>query len=60
MASKVVKKCISLPPETLSQIQVLKEDYFKIPDGLSFSAVIQCIVDRLYWIHMSEHENSEA
>lgn len=57
MATKVEKKCISLPPETLSQIQVLKEDYLKVPSGLAFSAVIQCIIDRLYWIHMSQYDN---
>lgn len=60
MATKVEKKCISLSPEILAEIDVLKADYFHLPDSFPLSTSISCIIEHLYWIYMKEHGKSEA
>lgn len=47
------KKCVSFDRTTLEEIELLKA-YLYLPDDLSFSATIRCIVARLYWEHLND------
>lgn len=56
MASKVEKKSVSLPPETLSQLEWLKVNVFHCKGNMALSQQIQMAIGLAYYEHISKLE----
>lgn len=54
MATKVEKKSVSLPPETLAQLDWLKKNVLHAPDSVALSALIQLAISLAYYKYQNE------
>lgn len=60
MATKVEKKSVSLSPEILAEIEVLKIEKFHLPKDFPLSSTISCIIEYTYWMYRTAHGEDEA
>lgn len=49
MATKVEKRCISLPPETLQQLEWIRQNVLHAPESASLSGLIQMAIGLAYF-----------
>lgn len=57
MATKVEKKSISLPPETIAQLDWLTEEVFKCYFPIPFSKQIQMAISYAYYYARSNRDD---
>ena len=54
MASKVKKVCVSLPEESLAQLEWLRKNVLHAPESASFSGLLQMAVGLAYFKYNAE------
>lgn len=54
MAMKVEKKSVSLPPETLAQLEWLKKNVLHAPDSVALSSLIQFAISLAYFKYQND------